>query len=78
VPDRSLLFSGDLLFRGGAPFLLMGSVAGAIGVLERIVGNLHRALAELDGAPQGAPIDVAAALTDMVAYNGGQPLTCYA
>jgi cyclase len=42
------------------------------------VGNLHRALAELGRVPQGAPIDVAAALTDMVAYNGGQPLTCYA
>ena len=144
VPDRSLLFAGDLLFRGGTPFLLMGSVTGAVGVLEdlkqlpattivpghggvsgpeliddvlgylrfvlaaarsaaeaglspldaareldlgeygdwldreRIVGNLHRALAELGGAPQGAPIDLAAALTDMVAYNGGQPLTCYA
>ncbi|HEX4657422.1 MAG TPA: MBL fold metallo-hydrolase [Streptosporangiaceae bacterium] len=144
VPDRSLLFSGDLLFRGGTPFLLMGSVAGAIAVLEdlkqlpattivpghggvsgpglidevlgylgfvqaaavagrdaglspldaareldlgpyadlldaeRIVGNLHRAYAELDGAPPGAPIDILAALTDMVAYNGGQPLTCYA
>jgi hypothetical protein len=45
---------------------------------ERIVGNLHRAYAELDGAARGTPIDVAAALTDMVAYNGGQPLTCYA
>jgi cyclase len=144
VPERSLLFSGDLLFQGGTPFLLMGSVAGAIDVLgdlkqlpattivpghggvsgpelfdevlgylrfvqaaavagrdarlspldaareldlgpyaglldaERIVGNLHRAYAELDGAPRGAPIDVLAALTDMVAYNGGQPLTCYA
>jgi cyclase len=144
VPDRSLLFSGDLLFRGGTPFLLMGSVAGAIDVLldlkqlpattivpghggvsgpelidevlgylrfvqaaavaardaglspldaardldlgpyadlldaERIVGNLHRAYAELDGAPRGAPIDVLGALMDMVAYNGGQPLTCYA
>jgi cyclase len=144
VPGRSVLFSGDLLFRGGTPFLLMGSVAGAIEVLEelkqlpaativpghgavsgpelidevlgylrfvesaasgaktaglsplqaareldlgpyaglldaeRIVGNLHRAYAELDGAPRGAPIDIAAALTDMVAYNGGQPLTCYA
>jgi cyclase len=144
VPDRSLLFSGDLLFNGGTPFLLMGSVAGAIDVLEelkqlpattivpghggvsgpgliddvlgylrfvlaaartardaglspldaareldlgpyadlldaeRIVGNLHRAYAELDGAARGTPIDVAAALTDMVAYNGGQPLTCYA
>jgi len=45
---------------------------------ERIVGNLHRACAELDGAPRGAPIDVLAALTDMVAYNGGRPLTCLA
>ena len=144
VPDHFLLFSGDLLFRGGTPFLLMGSVDGAISVLEelkqlpaativpghggvagpelidevlgylrfvltaartarsaglspleaareldlgpyaelldaeRIVGNLHRAYAELDGAPRGAPIDVLAALADMVAYNGGQPLTCYA
>jgi cyclase len=144
IPDRSLLFSGDLLFRGGTPFLLMGSLAGAIGVLEelkrlpastivpghgavsgpeliddvlgylrfvtgaaaaaraaglspldaarqldlgpyaglldaeRIVGNLHRAYAELDGAPPGARIDVAAALADMVAYNGGRPLSCYA
>ncbi len=144
VPERSVLFSGDLLFSGGTPFLLMGSVAGAIGVLEelkalpattivpghgavagpglidevlgyvrfvagaadearaaglspldaarqldlgpyadlldceRFVGNLHRAYAELGGAPPGAPIDVVAALTDMVAYNGGRPLTCYA
>jgi cyclase len=144
VPERSLLFSGDLLFSSGTPFLLMGSVAGAISVLEelkhlpattivpghggvsgpeliddvlgylrfvtssaaaardaglspldaareldlgpyadlldaeRIVGNLHRAYAELDGAPPGAPIDILAALTDMVTYNGGRPLTCYA
>ena len=45
---------------------------------ERIVGNLHRARAELDGTPRGGPIDVVAALTDMVAYNGGVPLTCRA
>ena len=45
---------------------------------ERIVGNLHRAYAELDGAPRGAPIDIVAALSDMVAYNGGAPLTCLA
>jgi cyclase len=144
VPERSLLFAGDLLFRGGTPFLLMGSVTGAIGVLEelkklpattivpghggvsspeliddvlgylrfvlaaarsaaaaglsaldaarqldlgpyadwldaeRIVGNLHRAFADLSGAPLGAPIDLLAALADMVTYNGGHPLTCYA
>jgi cyclase len=146
IPDRSVLFCGDLIFNGGTPFLLMGSVQGAIEVLEgvvaslgaativpghgpvfrdtgpieatldylrfvldvardcqaaglspleaargtdlgrfaawadneRIVGNLHRACAELAGAPRGTPIDIAAALTDMVAYNGGAPLTCRA
>ena len=146
IPDRSVLFCGDLVFNGGTPFLLMGSVSGAIEVLdkvvrplrarttvpghgpvftgtgpvdatldylafvrdlaasaraagltpldaarqadlgrfagwtdaERIVGNLHRAYAELDGASPGAPIDVVAALGDMVAYNGGAPLTCLA
>ena len=45
---------------------------------ERIVGNLYRAYAELDGAAPGAPIDMPAALRDMVAYNGGQPLRCLA
>jgi cyclase len=145
IPDRGVLFAGDLLFNGGTPFLLMGSVSGAIEVLEqvirplnapvivaghgpvcgpsliddmlsylrfvqdvarrgrqagltplqaaretdlggygdlldaeRIVGNLHRAYLELDGAERGAPIDLVAALTDMVAYNGGKPLTCHA
>lgn len=45
---------------------------------ERIVGNLHRAYAELGVAPPGAAIDILAALEDMVAYNGGAPLTCLA
>jgi cyclase len=146
IPERSVLFCGDLIFNGGTPFLLMGSVAGAVEVLEqvlrplgartivpghgpvfgdsgpidatldylrfvldvaaqaraagaspldaardtdlgrfadwadaeRIVGNLHRACAELGGAPRGAPIDIAAALGDMVSYNGGAPLSCLA
>jgi cyclase len=45
---------------------------------ERIVGNLHRACAELRGAPRGAPVDIVAALGDMVTYNGGAPLSCLA
>lgn len=45
---------------------------------ERLVGNLHRAYAELDGVEPGGAIDVASALADMVAYNGGKPLTCLA
>ena len=144
IPERSVLFTGDLIFVGGTPFVPMGSVAGSLAALdkvrafgartlvpghgpvsgpeviepvaeylrfvqhtarqakaaglgpleaarqtdlgrfaelhdrERIVGNLYRAYAELDGAPPGAPIDVRAALRDMVAYNGGQPLRCLA
>jgi cyclase len=146
VPERSVLYCGDLVFNGGTPFLLMGSVIGAIEVLEnvvrplgaavvvpghgpvftgcapleatldylrfvadlaergraagvpplqaardtdlgrfadwpdaeRIVGNLHRAYAELDGTPRGGPVDIFGALDDMVAYNGGAPLTCLA
>ncbi len=146
IPDRSVLFCGDLIFNGGTPFVLMGSVAGAALVLEqliaplrartivpghgpvfegtgpieatleylrfvqrtaaggrdagltpleaareadlgqfarwpdaeRIVGNLHRAYAELPDAPPGATVDNIAALADMVRYNGGAPLTCLA
>ncbi|WP_326809260.1 MULTISPECIES: MBL fold metallo-hydrolase [unclassified Streptomyces] len=145
VPERRVLFAGDLLFNGGTPFLLQGSVAGAIQVLtelvaplgaetivaghgpvsgpglieevlgyctfvqstartafdaglsplqaardldlgsyaeladsERIVGNLHRAYAEIAGAAPGDPINTAAALEDMVTYNNGRPLTCRA
>jgi cyclase len=142
LPERSVLFAGDLLFRGGTPFLLMGSVAGAIDVLEtvvrplgaetivpghggisgpeliddvlgylrfvqdtaragkaagltplqaarevdlggyaalldseRIVGNLHRAYADLGAVDT---VDLRAALADMVTFNGGKPLSCYA
>jgi cyclase len=148
IPERKLLFCGDLLFNGGTPFIVQGSVAGSITVLrdliaplgadtivpghgpvagpsliedvlgylrfvqrtaaeakpaglsplqaarevdlggyaeltdsERIVGNLYRAYAELEGAAPGAPgapIDAAAALDDMVTYNGGRPLACLA
>ena len=143
LPDTEVLFCGDLLFNGGTPFLLMGSVRGSIDVLtrvlapvpartivpghgapcdrdligvtvgylefvlataaqgieaglaplelaretdlgeyagwldsERIVGNLHRAYADLGAA--GPDVDVVAALMDMVAYNNGKPLACYA
>ncbi|MGN9843841.1 MBL fold metallo-hydrolase [Nonomuraea sp. H19] len=41
---------------------------------ERIVGNLHRAYADLDGRE----IDLATAVLDMITYNGGRPLSCLA
>jgi cyclase len=145
LPERSVLFAGDLIFNGGTPFMLMGSVAGAIDVLERvvrplspativpghgevcgpeviddvlgylrfvldvarrgraaglspleaaretglgayagltdrerIVGNLHRAYADLGGGEPGEKLNVPAVFADMVAYNGGQPLSCLA
>jgi len=144
IPERSVLFAGDLLFNGGTPFLLAGSIAGALKAVaslkqfkaetivpghgpttgpaviddvlgylqfvsdlarnskaagltplqaaqeadlgrfaelsdtERIVGNLHRAYAELDGAEPGAKINIRSAIEDMVTYNGGKPLTCLA
>jgi cyclase len=37
IPDRSVLFCGDLIFNGGTPFVLMGSVAGAIQVLQDVI-----------------------------------------
>jgi len=43
LPDRSVLFAGDLLFNGGTPFLLMGSIGGAIDVLENVVRPLGAA-----------------------------------
>lgn len=45
---------------------------------ERLVANLHRACAEARGEPPGVYLPSAAAFTDMVAYNGGRPLTCLA
>ena len=36
IPDRRVLFSGDLVFNGGTPFVLMGSVAGSLAVLSRL------------------------------------------
>jgi cyclase len=53
--------------------------AGFAGLLdpERLVGNLHRAYAELDGAPLGAPIDIMGGFGEMIEYHGG-PLPCHA
>jgi cyclase len=36
IPERRLLFAGDILFNGGTPFLLFGSLAGSFEALDRI------------------------------------------
>ena len=42
IPEHRLLFAGDLVFNGGTPFVLMGSVAGSLVGLDYV--------AELDAA----------------------------
>jgi cyclase len=148
LPDRGVLLAGDIVFHGGTPFVLMGSITGSLTALEqvaslgasvivpghgrvagpevlddqiaylrfvqdlarqgreagigplaaaeearrsgqlepfamwhdseRLVGNLHRAYAELDGAEPGAPIDLLAGIAGMIEFNGGRPLRCLA
>ena len=143
IPDRSVLFAGDVVMSGATPFCLMGSISGTLrtiawlrglgartivgghgpvggpelldsteayltwvqrlaaagfrrgltplavarttdlgeygGLLdpERLVGNLHRAYAELRGEPEGSELDVLEVFHEMVEYHGG-PLTCFA
>jgi hypothetical protein len=50
----------------------------AWGDSERLIGNLHRAYAELtDPRPLGAPVDVGASFAEMVEFHGGLP-DCHA
>jgi cyclase len=143
VPERAVLFTGDVVWSGVTPYVLMGSVTGSLRALERmralraavvvpghgpvggpelideteaylhrlrqlaqdglrrglspleaareadlggfsglldserLVGNLHRAYAELTGLAPGARIDVAASFAEMVAFHGGLP-ACHA
>ena len=46
LPEESVLFAGDLLFSGGTPFLLMGSVAGAVEVLGAPEATVVSSIAE--------------------------------
>lgn len=36
IPERKLLFTGDIIFNGGTPFALFGSLAGWIDALDRL------------------------------------------
>ncbi|SNT39747.1 MBL fold metallo-hydrolase [Rhodococcoides kyotonense] len=45
---------------------------------ERVVANVHRGIVELNGAERGAHLDSAPIMREMVLFNGGRPLSCYA
>ncbi|MFC8873108.1 MBL fold metallo-hydrolase [Streptomyces sp. NPDC057148] len=50
----------------------LGPFAGLVDA-ERLVGNLHRAYAELDGLPPGERLDVAASFKEMAEFHGDLP-----
>jgi cyclase len=144
LPEHRIVFTGDLIFQGGTPFVPMGSLSGSLRALdllrsldatvvvpghgpiadpsaydaterylrhvaalaltgrakgmtpletarragpgefgelresERLVANLHRAYAELDGLPEGSPLDPVVLFSDMAALNGGELMACHA
>ncbi|MFI2643414.1 MBL fold metallo-hydrolase [Streptomyces sp. NPDC018610] len=143
VPERSVLFTGDVVWSGVTPFVLFGTVAGSLRAIarmralgprtvvpghgpvggtelldateeyllwlqrlaeegvregltpmeaarrsgpgryaglidpERLVANLHRVYAELDGLAPGARMDIMVPFQEMAQYHGGLP-PCHA
>ena len=63
VPERRLAFSGDLIFNGGTPFVITGSVAGSLTALERL-----RALGAETIVPGHGSVCGPGIIDDMVAY----------
>jgi cyclase len=51
VPSRGVLFTGDLIFNGGTPMLLSGSVTGYLATLERLRGIPAGVLVPGHGVP---------------------------
>jgi cyclase len=54
LPDRGVLFAGDLVMNGVTPFVLMGSVSGALTALDQIV-ELGAAVLVPGHGPPGGP-----------------------
>jgi cyclase len=63
VPDHRLLLAGDLVFSGGTPFVVMGSVAGSLAALDRV-----RALDPAVVVPGHGPVGGPELLDDQEAY----------
>lgn len=63
IPERKLLFSGDIIFNGGTPFALGGSVGGWLNALDRI-----EALGAETIVPGHGPITDPSSIGDVRAY----------
>jgi cyclase len=64
IPSESVLFAGDLIFNGGTPFLLLGSISGAIDVLENVI----RPLGARTIVPGHGPVCDASAIDETLGY----------
>jgi len=64
IPDRSVVFTGDLVFNGGTPFALMGSITGWIEVLETVL----RPLGARTLVPGHGPVCGPEVIDDVLAY----------
>jgi cyclase len=53
IPKHRVLFSGDLIFNGGTPFVVMGSVAGSLEALDMIAELEPEIIIPGHGAPGG-------------------------
>ena len=69
IPSRSVLFAGDLVFHGGTPFALFGSVEGTIDAMDRLEAFGAELLVPGHG-PVAKGDGVAAALQDQREYLG--------
>lgn len=56
MPEERLLFAGDLAFNGGTPFVLMGSVAGSLIVLDRLIELDATVVVPGHGPPTGPEV----------------------
>ena len=56
IPERQVLFTGDLVFNGGTPFVLMGSVAGSLVALDRLMEFDADVIVPGHGAPCGPEV----------------------
>ena len=63
IPERKVLFSGDLIFNQGTPFAAMGSIAGWLRALERL-----RGLGAETIVPGHGPVCGPEVIDDMAAY----------
>lgn len=63
IPERSLLFTGDLLFVGGTPFVPMGSVDGSLRALEWV-----RAFGAATLVPGHGPVSTSEAIDQVEPY----------